>query len=55
MTIREFGLSDVVLEILAQCFSRKTSDIKVYFFSFIDFNVFSTSAISLNCSDENWS
>jgi len=32
MTIREFGLSDVVLEILAQCFSRKTSDIKVYFF-----------------------
>ncbi|XP_073220542.1 histone-lysine N-methyltransferase CLF isoform X2 [Cicer arietinum] len=28
MTIREFGLSDAVSETLAQCFSRKASDIK---------------------------
>lgn len=34
MTIREFGLSDVVLEILAQCFSRKTSDIKARYETF---------------------
>jgi hypothetical protein len=46
MTIKEYGLSDAVLESLAQCFSRKTSDIKVQFLSFIDLNVFSTSAIS---------
>ncbi|CAL5187867.1 unnamed protein product [Lathyrus oleraceus] len=34
MTIREFGLSEAVLESLAQCFSRKTSDIKARYETF---------------------
>jgi len=54
MTIREFGLSDAVLEILAQCFSRKTSDIKVYFCHSLPVMYFPL-LLSLNCSDENWS
>ncbi|GAU26043.1 hypothetical protein TSUD_225040 [Trifolium subterraneum] len=34
MTIKEYGLSDAVLESLAQCFSRKTSDIKARYETF---------------------
>ncbi|KAH1223749.1 Histone-lysine N-methyltransferase CLF [Glycine soja] len=30
MTVKEFGLTDIVLESLAQCFSRNTSEIKRY-------------------------
>lgn len=29
MTIKEVGLSDMVLDLLAQCFSRKPCEVKV--------------------------
>ena len=29
MTVKQFGFSDVILDLLAQCFSRKPDEIKV--------------------------